>query len=77
MYSAWWVVGVGLLLIELSLSPTSHALWIAQPTLLEGAEGELVLERVEAERSLDVSRAFVERDMKLIAADRGLRLPAH
>jgi hypothetical protein len=63
------------LLIEFILSKTRHGVVIAHPELLDEPSGELTLTGVRDERALDVPRPFVERDMKLIAKDRGLSLP--
>ena len=63
------------LLIEFILSKTRHGVVIAHPKLLDEPSGELTLTGVEEERALGVSRPFVERDIKLIANDRGLSLP--
>ena len=63
------------LLIEFILSESRHGVVIAHPELLDEPSGELTLTGVRDERALDVPRPFVERDMKLIADDRGLSLP--
>ncbi len=64
-----------ILLVEFILSKSRHGVVIAHPKLLDKPSGELTLTGVNEEQALDVPRSFVERDMKLIADDRGLSLP--
>jgi hypothetical protein len=63
------------ILVEFILSNDRHGVVIAHPKLLDKPSGELTLTSVNEERALDVPRSFVERDIELIAIDRGLSLP--